>query len=162
VCCCLRWLWVLLTLSDDANTNPNSFTDIALLGIATTAAALSPVKVAAFTGWTKLTLYLLLPFLHGTCSPCLRSWVITLYLHVALIVSVYGLQWFLVQKRCHLVDPESPIKVTRVYSYEATLTYWLGICCQQLSLSLMAFAWRGWVPKTLAVTMFVSMLPVWF
>jgi len=51
--------FLLLTLSDDANTKLTPIHLLILLywGIATTAAALSPVKVAAFTGWTKLTLF---------------------------------------------------------------------------------------------------------
>ncbi len=154
--------WVLLTLSDDAKTKLTPIHLLVLLywGIATIATALSPVKVAAFTGWTKLTLYLLLFALSARIlrSPRLRSWVITLYLHVALIVSVYGLrQWFFGAKALATwVDPESPLsKITRVYSYLGNPNLLAGYLLPAVVLSLMAvFAWRGWVAKTLAVTMF--------
>lgn len=154
--------WVLLTLSDDAKTKLTPIHLVVLLywGIATIATALSPVKVAAFTGWTKLTLYLLLFALSARIlrSPRIRSWVITLYLHVALIVSVYGLrQWFFGAKALATwVDPESSLsKITRVYSYLGNPNLLAGYLLPAVVLSLMAvFAWRGWVPKILAVTMF--------
>lgn len=160
--------WVLLTLSD-APRHPQgdapTLTPIHLLvllywGIATVATGLSPVKVAAFTGWTKLTLYLLLFALCARIlrSPRLRSWLITLYLHVALIVSVYGLrQWFFGAKALATwVDPESPLsKTTRVYSYLGNPNLLAGYLLPAVALSLMAvFAWRGWFPKALALTMF--------
>jgi putative inorganic carbon (HCO3(-)) transporter len=93
---------VLITLSNEAETGSTPIHLLVMLywGIATVATALSPVKMAAFTGWSKLTLYLLLFALCARVlrSPRLRSWLITLYLHVALIVSVYGLrQWFSAQ-----------------------------------------------------------------
>jgi len=50
--------WVLLTLSDDANTKLTHFTD--LLGNCHNSSSFITCEVAAFTGWTKLTLYLLL------------------------------------------------------------------------------------------------------
>jgi len=61
------------------------------------------VKVAAFTGWTKLTLYLLLFALSARNTALALPQVLGnyTYLHVALIVSVYGLRFF-VQKACHL------------------------------------------------------------
>jgi len=48
----LRWLLVT-TLSDDAKTINSILLILLYWGIATIATALSPVKVAAFTGWTK-------------------------------------------------------------------------------------------------------------
>lgn len=160
--------WVLLTLSDEAGhpqgdaptLTPIHFLVFLYWGIATVATALSPVKVAAFTGWTKLTLYLLLFALCARIlrSPRLRSWLITLYLHVALIVSVYGLrQWFFGAKALATwVDPESPLsKTTRVYSYLGNPNLLAGYLLPAVALSLVAvFAWRGWVPKALALTMF--------
>ena len=160
--------WVLLTLSDEVK-NPQAgaptLTPIHLLvllywGIATIATALSPVKAAAFTGWSKLTLYLLLFALCARIlrSPRLRTWVITLYLHVALIVSVYGLrQWFFgAAALATWVDPESPLsKTTRVYSYLGNPNLLAGYLLPAVALSLMAvFAWRGWITKALALTMF--------
>ncbi len=161
--------WVLLTLSDEARPlhfrDAPTLTPIHLLvllywGIATVATALSPVKTAAFSGWTKLTLYLVLFALCARIlrSPRLRSWLITLYLHVALLVSVYGLrQWFFgAEALATWVDAESPLsKTTRVYSYLGNPNLLAGYLLPAVILSLMAvFAWRGWVPKALALTMF--------
>ncbi|MFN7658492.1 MAG: putative bicarbonate transporter, IctB family, partial [Dolichospermum sp.] len=89
-------LWLLLTLSEEVTSaNAASFTPIHLLvllywGIAAVATALSPVKKAALSDLQTLTLYLLL---FALCArvlrrPRFRSWVITLYLHISLIVSV--------------------------------------------------------------------------
>jgi len=156
--------WALLTLSDD-ETKPGS-TPIHLLvllywGITTVATALSPVKLAAFDGWKKLTLYLLLFVLMARVlrSPRIRSWLITLYLHVALVVSVYGIhQWrFGAPQLATWVDAGSSLaKTTRVYSYLGNPNLLAAYLLPAIALSLAAiFAWRGWVPKALAVTMFV-------
>lgn len=154
--------WLLLTLSDEADTGLTPVHLLVLLywGIATVATALSPVKAAAFTGWTKLTLYLLLFALCARVlrSPLIRSCIITIYLHVALIVSVYGVrQWFFGAKALATwVDPESPLsKTTRVYSYLGNPNLLAGYLLPAVALSLVAiFAWRGWVAKALALTMF--------
>ncbi|MCL1472943.1 IctB family putative bicarbonate transporter [Argonema antarcticum] len=171
--------WVLLTLSDEVGAVsteelaiPNSqfsipkFTPIHLLvllywSISVVATALSPVKVAALTGLVKLTLYLLLFAVMARVlrSPRVRSWLIALYLHIALIVSVYGLrQWFFgATALATWVDPESPLaKTTRVYSYLGNPNLLAAYLLPAIALSLAAvFAWRGFVPKALAVTMFV-------
>jgi putative inorganic carbon (HCO3(-)) transporter len=154
--------WVLLTLSDDTKTGLTPIHLLVLLywGIATVATALSPVKVAALTGWSKLTLYLLLFALSTRIlrSPRFRSWIVTLYLHVALVVSAYGLrQWFFgATALATWVDPESTMsKTTRVYSYLGNPNLLAGYLLPAAILSLMAvFAWRGWLPKALALTMF--------
>ena len=153
--------WVLLTVSDEAGTGLTPIHLLVLLywGIATVATALSVVKIAAFTGLVKLTLYLVLFALSTRIlrSPRLRSWLITLYLHVALIVSIYGLrQWFFGAKSLATwVDPESPLsKTTRVYSYLGNPNLLAGYLLPAVVFSLMAvFVWRGWLPKALALTM---------
>ncbi|MGC9524013.1 MAG: IctB family putative bicarbonate transporter [Limnospira sp.] len=156
--------WVILTLSDDPSEV--AFTPIHLLvllywGIATAATALSPVKEAAFGGWVKLTLYLLLFFLMARVlrSPRLRSLFITFYLHIALIVSVYGLrQWFFgVEALATWVDPTSAqADLTRIYSYLGNPNLLAGYLIPAVGLSLGAiFAWRGLMPKLLAITMTV-------
>ncbi len=161
--------WVLLTLSDaagQAQRDAPTLTPIHLLvllywGIATVATALSPVKIAALSGWMKLTLYLLMFALAARIlrSPRIRSWLITLYLHVALIVSVYGLQqWFFgAAALATWVDPQSTMtKTTRVYSYLGNPNLLAGYLIPAVVLSLVAvFAWQRWVPKALALTMFV-------
>ncbi|HEY9848208.1 MAG TPA: IctB family putative bicarbonate transporter [Leptolyngbyaceae cyanobacterium] len=166
--------WLLLTLSDEVGKTPlegetsqfstAKFTPIHLLvllywAISLVATAFSPVKAAALTGLVKLTLYLLLFALMARVlrSPRIRSWVICLYLHVALIVSVYGLrQWFFgAAQLATWVDPESPLaKTTRVYSYLGNPNLLAAYLLPAIALSIAAiFAWRGWIPKALALTM---------
>lgn len=161
--------WVLLTLSDETE-HPQGLslqvTPIHLLvllywGITIVATALSPVKVAAAKGLGKLTLYFLLFALIARVlrSPRVRSWIISLFLHISLIVSVYGLrQWFFGAKALATwVDPESPgAKLTRVYSYLGNPNLLAGYLLPAVALSLAAvFAWQRWLPKALALTMFV-------
>ena len=160
-------LWLLLTLSDDyTSVNAPTATPIHLLvllywSIAAISTALSPVKKAALGDLQTLTLYLLLFVL---CARVLRvarfrSWLITLYLHISLIVSVYGLrQWFFGAKALATwVDPESPLaKTTRVYSYLGNPNLLAGYLLPAVIFSLVAIvAWPGWIRKSLALTMFV-------
>ncbi|MBD2513562.1 putative bicarbonate transporter, IctB family [Nostoc sp. FACHB-973] len=158
--------WLLLTLSDEATTNVSSVTPIHLLvllywTIAAVATALSPVKKAALSDLATLSLYLLLFALCARVlrSPRLRSWIIILYLHVSLIVSVYGLrQWFFgATALATWVDPESPLsKTTRVYSYLGNPNLLAGYLLPAVIFSLVAiFAWRSWLKKALALTMFL-------
>lgn len=159
--------WLLLTVSDESTSpNTSSVTPIHLLvllywGIAVVSTALSPVKKAAFTDLRNFTLYLLL---FALCARVLRSsrfryWLITLYLHVTLIVSVYGLrQWFFgAPALATWVDPESPLsKTTRVYSYLGNPNLLAGYLLPAVILSAVAiFAWQSWFKKALALTMFV-------
>jgi putative inorganic carbon (hco3(-)) transporter len=92
-------------------------------------------------------------------SPRIRSWLITLYLHVALIVSIYGLQqWFYgANALATWVDTQSNLtRITRVYSYLGNPNLLAGYLLPAVVLSLVAvFAWQRWVPKLLALTMFV-------
>ncbi|WP_414583485.1 IctB family putative bicarbonate transporter [Scytonema sp. PCC 10023] len=156
--------WLLLTLSDETTANARSVTPIHLLvllywGIACVATALSPVKKAAFTDLRNFTLYLLLFALCARVltSPRFRSWLITLYLHISLIVSVYGLrQWFFgAPALATWVDPESPLsKSTRVYSYLGNPNLLAGYLLPAVVLSAVAiFAWQSWWKKALALTM---------
>ncbi len=166
--------WVLLTLSDETaylqegqpqrlalRVTPIHLLVLLYWGIATVATALSPVKVAAATGLVKLTLYLLLFALMARVlrSPRFRSWIITLFLHIALIVSVYGLrQWFFGAKALATwVDPTSTsAKLTRVYSYLGNPNLLAGYLVPAVALSLAAiFAWQRLLPRLLAVTMFI-------
>lgn len=163
--------WALLTISDgpiDRATEPIArparMTPIHILvilywtitGIAT---GLSPVKRAAFSGWTKLTLYMLLFALMSRVLRVakIRAGLIAAYLHVTLVVSVYGLQqWFSGSAALATwVDPESPLsKTTRVYSYLGNPNLLAGYLVPAIVLSLVAvFAWQSWMRKALAVTM---------
>ncbi|WP_193195447.1 IctB family putative bicarbonate transporter [Nostoc sp. MG11] len=159
--------WLLLTLSDEATpANTTSVTPIHLLVllywvIAVVATALSPVKRAALSDLATLTLYLLLFALCARVlrQPRLRSWLIILYLHVSLIVSVYGLrQWFFgATALATWVDPESPLsKTTRVYSYLGNPNLLAGYLLPAVVFSLVAvFAWQSWIKKALALTMVI-------
>ncbi|PIG93804.1 IctB family putative bicarbonate transporter [Gloeocapsopsis sp. IPPAS B-1203] len=154
--------WLLVTLTDIRDQAKLTSVHLLVLlywGIATVATAASPVKSAAFVGWTKLTLYLLMFALAARVlrSPRIRTWMIAIYLHVALLVSVYGLrQWFFgATALATWVDPESPLsKTTRVYSYLGNPNLLAGYLLPAIAFSAMAiFAWRGWIPKVLALTM---------
>ena len=169
--------WVLVTLSDEVIVSGedrqetqnypilNQLSPIHVLvllywAIATVATALSPVKTAAFEGWIKLTLYLLLFALSARLlrKPRLRDWLISLYLHVSLIVSVYGLrQWFFgADALATWTDPTSAsANTTRVYSYLGNPNLLAGYLLPAVIFSLAAaFVWRSWIQKLLALTMF--------
>lgn len=159
--------WLILTLADDTSlANAASVTPIHLLvllywGVAFIATVLSPVKRAALTDLITLTLYLLLFVICARVLRIskLRSWLITLYLHVSLFVSVYGIrQWFFGAKALATwVDPTSNLaRTTRVYSYLGNPNLLAGYLIPAVVLSLVAiFAWQGWIKKTLATTMLV-------
>lgn len=164
--------WVLLTLSDETvypqleRSHPLRVTPIHLVvllywGISVVATALSPVKVDAAKGLMKLTLYLLFFALMARVlrSRRFRSWIILLFLLVSLIVSVYGMrQWFFgAEALATWVDPTSnAAKLTRVYSYLGNPNLLAGYLEPAVTLSMAAiFAWQRWLPKALALTMFV-------
>ncbi|MBD2362759.1 putative bicarbonate transporter, IctB family [Anabaena minutissima FACHB-250] len=159
--------WLLLTLTDEPTSVRTPLaTPIHLLvllywAIAIVATALSPVPRAALNDLITLTLYLLLFALCARVlrSPRLRSWIITIYLHVSLIVSVYGLrQWrFGAVQLATWVDPASPLsKTTRVYSYLGNPNLLAGYLVPAVVFSLVAiFAWQGWMKKSLALTMLI-------
>ena len=153
--------WVLLTVSDTDRSEASSIHLLVLLYwfIATVATAFSPVKLAAFSGWIKLTLYL---FFFALSSKVFRSGrmlgiVITILLHVALVVSIYGVrqEFFGVEQLATWNDPNSPLaQDTRVYSYLGNPNLLAGYLLGAIALSLAAvFIWRGLLPKALAVTM---------
>ena len=153
--------WVLMTLSD---WQVIVFTPIHLLvllywSVATVATAMSPVKAAAFAGWSKLTLYLVFFALMARVlrSPKLRGWLIALYLHIALIVSFYGIrQWIdKVPPLATWNDPTSTqANLTRAYSYLGNPNLLGAYLLPAIALSFAAiFVWKGWGPKALAVTM---------
>jgi putative inorganic carbon (hco3(-)) transporter len=161
--------WVLLTLSDETvypQNLPLKVTPIHLLvllywGISVVATALSPEKKAAATGLGKLTLYLLFFALMARLlrSPRLRSWMMTLFLHVSLVISTYGVQqWFSGPAALATwVDPTSPLsKTPRVYSFLGNPNLLASYLLPAIALSFVAcFVWRGWGPKALSLTMLV-------
>ncbi|MFP4101856.1 IctB family putative bicarbonate transporter [Coleofasciculus sp.] len=156
--------WLLLTVSDERErpqVTPIHLLVLLYWSIATVATAMSPVKVAARQGLVKLTLYLLLFALMARVlrSTRLRSWVIGVFLHISLIVSVYGMrQWFFgAEALATWTDTNSAAAdLTRVYSYLGNPNLLAGYLISAVALSLAAvFAWTRWLPKALAVTMFV-------
>ena len=92
-------------------------------------------------------------------SSRIRSWLIAVYLHISLIVSVNGLrQWFFgADALATWVDPESSLsKTTRVYSYLGNPNLLAGYLIPAVILSFIAiFAWRRGLTKALAFTMFI-------
>lgn len=155
--------WLLLTLTDDSG---EGFTPIHLLvllywAISFVATGLSPVKTSALEGLIKLSLNLLLFALVARVmrSPRLRSVLIGVYLHAALIVSVFGIrQWFFGAKALATwVDAESTLaNTTRVYSFLGNPNLLAAYLLPAVVLSAAAiFAWQHWGAKVLAVTMFV-------
>jgi putative inorganic carbon (HCO3(-)) transporter len=153
--------WVLLTLSDESGTGLTPIHLLVLLywGIAVIATAISPVRADALSGLVKLTLYLLLFVLLAKVlrSPRLRSLLIMGYLLTALIVSVGGIrQWFFgAAALATWVDAESTLAgTTRVYSYLGNPNLLAAYLLPASMLSAAAmFAWKGWLPKALAVVM---------
>ncbi|HIK14314.1 MAG TPA: putative bicarbonate transporter, IctB family [Leptolyngbyaceae cyanobacterium M33_DOE_097] len=163
--------WFLLTISDGEPegvgsevarsplTTPIHMLVLAYWGISALATVASPVRRAAFTGFTKLTLYLLFFALLARVlrSPRIRSWMIGIFLLVALWVSAYGWQQKLygVKALATWVDPESPLaQTTRVYSYLGNPNLLAGYLLPAVILSAMAFfVWQSKVQKALAVTM---------
>jgi len=156
--------WLLLTLTDDTRTGLTPIHLVVLLywGIATAATALSPVKTAALAGWGKLSLYLLMFALAARVlrSPRWRSLLITVYLLVALVVTVAGLrQWFFgADALATWVDTESSLSgTTRVYSYLGNPNLLAAYLMPAVMLSGAAmFAWKRWTAKALALVMTVA------
>ena len=127
--------------------------------IATISTALSPVKTQAIDGWVKLTLYLLL-FLWMTRimrSPQMRSIIISVYLHIALLVSAAGIRQFFfgADALATWVDADSSLAgTTRVYSYLGNPNLLASYVMPAVMLSAVAiFTWQRWLPKALAVVM---------
>jgi putative inorganic carbon (hco3(-)) transporter len=164
--------WLLLTVADDG---PRGFTPIhvtllAFWGIAVVASACAPenaaslkgLKALAFTdGISKLSLYLLFFAMVARLfrSPRLRSWILAAYLHVALLVSVYGIYQLRVGAKALAtwVDPESPLaKTTRAYSFLGNPNVLAAYLLPAIALSIAAaFVWKRPMLKLLAVVMTV-------
>ena len=158
--------WLLLTLSDNEArsrraglTTPIHLLVLLYWGVSIVAVGLSPVKQAALVGLGKLSLYLLFFLLAARVlrSARIRSFVIGVYLLVALAVSAYGLQqWFSgTAALATWVDPESPLsKITRVYSYLGNPNLLAGYLVPALTFSVVGIlAWRSRACKALAVLM---------
>jgi putative inorganic carbon (HCO3(-)) transporter len=152
---------LLLTLTDRplGGTTPIHVTLFVFWAISALAAGLSPVRTEAIGGLAKLSLYLLLFLMLARVfrSPRIRDWLIGIYLHVALVVSVYGVNQSIYGAKALAtwVDPESPLaKTTRVYSYLNNPNLLGGYLLPAIAFSVAAVVmWRGKLPKTLALVM---------
>jgi putative inorganic carbon (hco3(-)) transporter len=155
--------WVLLTLADrrGGGITPIHVTLLVFWGISAVSTGLSPAKDAALRGLNLVTLYLLLfVMLARLCrSSRIRNWLIAIYLHTALVVSVYGVHQSIygAKQLATWVDADSTLaKTTRVYSYIRNPNELAAYLLPAIAFSLAAcFVWRGWLRKTLAIVMVV-------
>lgn len=155
--------WALLTLADKLKIGmtPIHFWVCVYWGISAISTAFSPVKKAAFSGFVKFSLFLFLFFLAARAlrSPRLRNWVMTLYIHVSLWVSSYGIRQEFkgVEQLATWNDPTSKLaEDTRVYSYLGNPNLLASYLIPAVALSLAAFfIWKRWLPKTLAAIAFL-------
>lgn len=142
--------WGLLTI---AEVRQNQLTAIHfwIFGywlISVVATAFSPLKMAALAGLVKFTLYLLLFALacRVFAREKFRSFVLTLYLLVSLIVSAYGVrQKFIgVKPLATWTDPTSPLAdATRVYSFLGNPNLLSSYLIPAVAFSVVAFiAWK--------------------
>ena len=156
--------WVLLTLADNrgGGITPIHITLLVFWGISAISTGLSPVKDAAFRGLSLMSLYLLLfVMLARVCrSSRVRNWLIAIYLHVALVVSVYGIHQSIygAKQLATWVDAESTLaKTTRAYSYLGNPNLLAGYLLPAIAFSVAAFfIWPSRLQKTLAIVMVVA------
>jgi putative inorganic carbon (hco3(-)) transporter len=156
--------WVLLTLTDRKGNGvtPIHVTILGFWAISAISTGLSPVKSSAIEGLSKVSLYLMLfVMLARLCrSSRIRDWLIAIYLHVALFVSVYGVNQSIYGAKAlaNWVDAESTLaKTTRVYSYIRNPNELAAYLLPAIAFSVAAFfIWNGWLRKTLAIVMVVT------
>jgi putative inorganic carbon (hco3(-)) transporter len=159
-------VWFLLTLSEDAPQPKRVSPVYAVLTLywvcAGVSTLLSPVKREALSGLAELTLYLIVFALieRTVRSPKWRTWLITVYLFAAFIVTLFGFtQWFFgAPPLATWVDQESSlVNTTRVYSYLGNPNLAAAYLLPAVPFSLSAmFVWPHWGPKLLAAVMFVA------
>ncbi len=156
--------WVLLTLADNrgGGISPIHVTVLLFWGASALSAGLSPAKEAAFRGLNLVTLYLILfLMLARLCrSSRIRNWLIAIYLHTALVVSVYGIHQSIygAKQLGNWIDAESTLaKTTRIYSYLNNPNLLAGYLLPAIAFSIAAvFVWRSWAQKSLALVMVVA------
>lgn len=150
--------WGLLTISE---VRKNQITAIhlwifAYWLISVVATAFSPLKMAAFSGLVKFSLYLLFFALASRvfASEKLRSRILTVYLLVSLIVSAYGIrQKFIgVKPLATWTDPTSPLAdTTRVYSFLGNPNLLSAYLIPAVAFSVIALmVWQSKPQKVLA------------
>ncbi|MEO0946812.1 MAG: IctB family putative bicarbonate transporter [Cyanobacteria bacterium J06641_5] len=157
--------WLVLTLADKGDRGGITTTHLWILlywGVAIVAVAFSPVQSAAFSGWVKLTLYLLWFALSARILRGRRwqNWTIALYLLVSLVVSIYGVrqEMFGAEQLATWNDPLSTqADDTRAYSYLGNPNLLAGYLIPAVALSGAAcFAWRSWLQKAAALVLLLA------
>ena len=123
--------------------------------IALVATALSSVRVAAFDGLVKLTLYMVtFARLNRVMMLGWRSWCVGAYLLSALAVCAYGVQQAVLgaAELATWTDPTSELAgITRVYSFLGNPNLLAGYLMPVLPLGLAAFwRWSAWGWRSLA------------
>ncbi len=150
--------WLLLTLTDDQrqSVTPIHWGLLLYFAIMVLSTAFSPEKKLALTGLIRFSLYLGFFLLAAQVlrSPRWRNWLLTGYLHLSLVVTVYGLRQQIhgVKQLATWNDPTSPLAdATRVYSYLGNPNLLSSYLLPAITLSIAALLlWRGWLPKLLA------------
>ena len=161
--------WALLTLAETKEKagwglTPIHLTVMVYWGISAIATGLSPVRMAALEGLSKLTLYLLIFVVMARVLRVekWRSTLIAIYLHTALLVSCYGIrQWiFGAPALATWSDPDSEMgNFTRAYSFLGNPNLLSSYLMPAVAYSLMAiFSWVGRYRKALAAVMFATNL----
>ena len=156
--------WLMLWLSDRHDTEvqdpdqpiwtPIHLPLVCYWAIALFATLLSPVKVAAFDGLIKLTIYMLAFVSMGRIMRIgWRSILIAAYLITALVASAYGVQqWFLgAPELATWTDPTSEnAGITRVYSFLGNPNLFAGHLMPALPLgAIAAIYWQHWGMKAI-------------
>jgi putative inorganic carbon (hco3(-)) transporter len=152
--------WGLLTLADsriNSGITPIHLIVLLYWGISAVAVGFSPVKVAALTGFAKLSLNLFFFLVSARVlrSPILLNRIITVILLVGLVVSSYGIKQQIdgVEQLATWNDPTSDLAgATRVFSYLGNPNLLAAYLLPMIALSVAAiFVWRKGMPKALAV-----------
>ena len=130
-------------------------------GIAVVATALSSVRVAAFDGLVKLTLYMVtFACLNRVMMLGWRSWCVGAYLLSALAVCAYGVQQAVLgaAELATWTDPTSELAgITRVYSFLGNPNLLAGYLMPVLPLGLAAcWRWSAWGWRCLAGLVAIS------
>ncbi|NJK35440.1 MAG: putative bicarbonate transporter, IctB family [Oscillatoriales cyanobacterium SM2_2_1] len=130
--------------------------------LATIATLLSPVRLAAFDGWIKLTLYFVgFAAFHQVLScGAWRSRLVGAYLISTLWVNAYGVQQYVLgaQELATWTDPTSTLAgITRVYSFLGNPNLLAGYLIPSVPLAIAALGiWRRWSLRLLAAVVALS------
>lgn len=163
--------WCLLTI---AEVRKNQITAIHLWIFAywlilVVSTAFSPLKIDALAGLVKFTLYLLLFALASRifARDKFRSFILTVYLLISLIVSAYGVrQKFIgVKPLATWTDPTSPLAdTTRVYSFLGNPNLLSSYLIPAVAFSVVAFiVWKTKPQKLLAgFTLIINIACIYF